>query len=66
MKHDFQYVPKKQVKELKKELRDMIHEIQDEVREYFTFQYRFIGSAARDMVTQDMKSNKGFDFDINF
>jgi hypothetical protein len=66
MKHDFQYVPKKQVKELKRELRDMIHEIQDEVREYFTFQYRFIGSAARDMVTQDMKSNKGFDFDINF
>jgi hypothetical protein len=36
------------------------------VRKYFTFQYRLIGSASRGMVTQDLKSNKGFDFDFNF
>lgn len=66
MQHDFQYVSKNQVKELTRELRKMIHEIQDEVRQDFTFQYRLIGSASRGMVTQDLKSNKGFDFDFNF
>lgn len=66
MQHDFQYVPKKQVKELKTELRNLIHEVQDEVQKYFTFQYKVVGSASRDMVTQDLKSNKGFDFDVNF
>lgn len=66
MKHDFRYVSKEQAKELKKELRNLIHDVQDEVREYFTFQYRLIGSASRDMITYDAKSNKGFDFDVNF
>lgn len=66
MQHDFRYVSKEQAKELKKELRNLIHDVQNEVREYFTFQYRLIGSASRDMITYDAKSNKGFDFDVNF
>ena len=37
----------------------------DEIRKYFTFQYEFIGSVKRNMVTCDAKSNIGFDFDVN-
>ena len=44
---------------------EMITRVQDEVREYFTFQYQFIGSASRNMITYDPKTNIGFDFDVN-
>ena len=32
---------------------------------FFTFQYEFIGSVKLNMVTCDVKSNIGFDFDVN-
>ena len=35
------------------------------VRSYFTFRFDFIGSTKRNMITQDIKSNIGFDFDVN-
>lgn len=34
-------------------------------RSDFTFQYTFIGSSSRNMITYDAKSNIGFDFDVN-
>ena len=64
--HDFQYVTKKTAAPVKEELLQLIHEVQDEVRKKFTFRYDFIGSSSRNMITQDMKSNIGFDFDVNF
>ena len=64
--HNFQYVTKKTAAPVKKELIRLINEVQDEVREKFTFQYTFIGSSSRNMITQDLKSNIGFDFDVNF
>lgn len=63
--HDFQYVTKKQLSPVKKELVQIIHSVQDQVRKDFTFQFYFVGSTERNMVTYDTKSNVGFDFDVN-
>ena len=49
----------------KKDLESLIHVVQDEVRDKFTFRYDFIGSVSRNMVTMDYSSNVGYDFDIN-
>lgn len=61
----FRYVTKNQFAETKQDLIELIHLVQDEVREKFTFRYDFIGSVQRNMVTMDVNSNVGFDFDIN-
>ena len=65
MQHDFRYVDKNKVKVLKKEVIKLINEVQDEVRDCFTFRYDFVGSCCRNMVTYDAKGNTGFDFDVN-
>ena len=62
--YHFQYVSKKELKPAKKQLMELIHKVQDEVRDSFTFQYKFVGSVQRNMVTCDVKSNAGFDFNI--
>lgn len=63
--HDFIYVTKAEAKPEKDELYKIIHEVQDLVRDYFTFQYKLVGSACRNMITRDLKSNIGFDFDFD-
>lgn len=63
--YDFRYVSKSELTPLKRELIELINLVQKEVREQFTFQYEFVGSVKRNMVTCDVKSNIGFDFDIN-
>ena len=63
--HDFRYVSKKKAAPVKADLLDLIHEVQDIVRDEFTFHYEFVGSSSRNMITYDAKSNIGFDFDIN-
>ena len=65
MQHDFRYVSNNEAKDVKKELIEIIHQVQDAVRDHFTFNYWFIGSSDRNMITYDAKSNIGFDFDIN-
>lgn len=62
---DFKYVTKKEYQPVKKGLIELINLVQDEVREYFTFRYDFIGSASRNMITRDEDSNVGYDFDVN-
>ena len=39
MLHDFRYVSKNEAKEVKKQLIEMIHEVQNIVRENFTFSF---------------------------
>ena len=63
--HEFEYVPKEEWKPVKDELFEVIHKLQKEVSDQFTFQYRFVGSSKRNMITRDLKSNTGFDFDVN-
>ena len=62
---DFEYVTKKEYLPVKNELIELINLVQDEVRDKFTFRFDFIGSASRNMITRDKKSNIGYDFDVN-
>ena len=63
--HDFEYVPKYEWEPVRDELYEIIYKLQDEVREHFTFQFKFVGSSSRNMITRDLNSNKGYDFDVN-
>lgn len=63
--HDFEYVPNEEWEPVRDELFEIIHRLQDEVRNEFTFQYHFVGSSKRKMITRDRISNTGFDFDVN-
>ena len=63
--HDFVYVTKASAKPVKNELIQIIHEVQDIVRDEFTFNFRPVGSSSRNMITYDRKSNIGFDFDFD-
>ena len=63
--HDFEYVPKEEWEPIRDELFEIIHRLQNEVRDDFTFQYHFVGSSKRKMITRDRNSNTGFDFDVN-
>ena len=67
MKHDFRYVSKRDphLRTVFKNAENLIREVQDAVRGNFTFQYRVVGSYARNMVTYDAKSNTGYDFDFD-
>ncbi len=63
--HDFKYVTKNEAKPVKEELYQILYEVQDIVRDYFTFNFVPVGSSSRNMITYDTKSNIGFDFDFN-
>lgn len=63
--YNYDYVTKNEALLVKKELIKIINQVQNIVREYFTFNFYFIGSSSRNMITQDVKSNIGFDFDVN-
>lgn len=62
---NFEYVTRNEYMPVKKELIDFINAVQDEIREYLTFSYDFIGSSARNMITREVNGNVGYDFDIN-
>ncbi len=63
--YHYDYVPKSVYKPAQDELEEIIHEVQELVRDQFTFQYRFIGSSMLNMITYDPNTNKGYDFDVN-
>lgn len=63
--HDFRYVSRKEAQPIKDELYQILYEVQNLVRDKFTFSFKPIGSSSRNMITYNPKSNIGFDFDIN-
>lgn len=65
MSHEFRYVLSSDAAGIKNNLIEIIHLVQDEVRNRFTFTFWFVGSSKRNMITRDKNSNIGFDFDIN-
>ena len=66
MKHDFQYVPRCKYLPIRMKLEKLINSVQNELRnDYFTFSFTYIGSTHRRMITQDVKGNTGYDFDVN-
>jgi hypothetical protein len=62
---DFRYVTRDEARDARMDLIDLIRDVGNYVRDYFTFQFNFIGSSARNMITYDRKSNIGYDFDVN-
>lgn len=67
MSHNFQYISKHDEKVVSayKNLIKILMNVQNEVRDKFTFQYKIVGSYSRNMITYDSKSNIGFDLDVN-
>lgn len=63
--YHYRYATKEETKPVRAALEEIIHKVQDEVRDYFTFSYQFIGSSKRNMITYDPTTNIGFDFDVN-
>ena len=63
--YNFKYVTKKQLSPVKQDLIQIINSVRNQVRKDFTFQFHFVGSVERNMVTYDVKSNVGFDFDVD-
>lgn len=65
MPYDFCFVSRDEYLPAKKDLIELILDVQNEVRDLFTFQFTFVGSAGRKMITKDRRGNRGYDFDVN-
>lgn len=63
--HNFQYVTEKQLSPAKQDLIQIIRSVQNLVRQDFTFRFDFVGSVERNMITYDVGTNIGYDFDVN-
>ncbi len=59
----YRFANQSEVKELEAWCMDILHAVQDEAREYFTFDIRLIGSGDKRLVTQN--SDECFDLDYN-
>ena len=64
-RYDFYYVDPAISAPIRKRIVELIKKIQKDISSEYTFQYQFIGSSARNMITADKKDNVGFDFDVN-
>ena len=67
MPYHFKYISKhsKEVQSAYDNLIEIINSVHKELKNEFTFQHDIVGSYSRNMITYDVKSNKGFDFDVN-
>lgn len=67
IKHDFRYISKNdpKVTQAYQDLLEILCQVQNLVREKFTFQFTPVGSYPRNMITFDAKSKVGFDLDFN-
>ena len=54
--YHFEYVSKKEAAPYKAELIEILHQVQDYVRDDFTFQFTFIGSSSRNTGTFEGKN----------
>ncbi|MCI8640097.1 MAG: hypothetical protein HFG41_13415 [Coprococcus sp.] len=63
----YEYVKKSEYAPVRKELEEIIREVQNEMREKYglTFQFQLIGSGKRHLVTRIRGGNSGYDFDYN-
>ena len=52
--YHFKYVSKKEAAPYKTQLIELLNRVQDYVRGEFTFQFTFIGSSSRNMITRLM------------
>ena len=67
MKHDYRFISKRSesVRKAYADLQEILNQVHKSLRKEFTFQHRLVGSYSRNMITHDVKSNIGYDFDVN-
>jgi len=63
--HDYEYVAKEEYVPHKEELTNLVKSLQNELRDDFSFQYAFVGSSRRNMITREANGNRGYDFDVD-
>lgn len=63
----FDYISKKNpiIKNSFAEIAEIIRQVQDDLRNDITFQFKPVGKYSRNMITWDKKSNLDYDFDFN-
>ena len=66
-KHDFRFISKHapEVKAAYSDLIQLLSLVHDDLKHKYKFEHRVVGSYERDMITYDLKSNVGFDLDVN-
>jgi hypothetical protein len=64
-RYDFEYVNPALSDTVREKIEELIRKVQEDISAEYTFQYQFVGSSARNMITADKKGNVGFDFDVN-
>ena len=62
---EFEYVPQSEYEPVRKQLEKIVRKVQQELNGKFEFDYVFVGSSSRDMITREVKGNQGYDFDID-
>lgn len=61
----YEFVPKREYLPVRIELEKILKEVQNIIRDEFTFQFRLVGSGNKHLITREINGNKGFDFDYN-
>ena len=62
----YEWVHEAEWKPVRNELIELIKSVQEALRKEFTFQFEFIGSSRRNMITRVAAGNSGYDFDVDF
>ena len=67
MPYHFDYISKKNpiIRKAYEDIWDIILQVQDDLRDEITFQFKSVGSYSRNMITWDKESNVGYVFDFN-
>ena len=63
--HDFEYVSKEEYMPEKTKIIQLLQDVQRDLKLKMNIHFKFVGSASRNMITRDRKSNIGYDFDVN-
>lgn len=63
--YHYEYAIRKVRKPIRDQIIELIKLVQKDLKNEFTFQYKFEGSDKFNLVTYDPRTNTGFDFDVN-
>lgn len=63
--YHYEYVSRKFRKPIRDKIVELLNLVQKDLKQEFTFQFKFEGSDPLNLVTYDAKTNTGFDFDVN-
>ena len=64
----YEFVPRSGYQPFREEVETIIKKVQNLVRDYFTFQFKIVGSGNRNgkpLIMREIDGNKGFDLDYN-